>query len=199
MSREQLEPFDPVISNNYLKSGVEVLPVIEDHIDDKGIRVKPSALENTPYFLDIHEQDGNTEGSRKIHIRIVNEHGEPINRPSGYDFIYYPGTTEAEIMVTGIAFNNTHRREVIKQKPVRNLSGIMAPYEDAICQNIANKSGKSVRRRVKTSEPVDSKFVQNYLRRGYGRTPDRGDDRGGTLVRLFFPKDKKLVHSKALH
>ena len=71
------------------------------------------------------------------------------------------------IRIIGEIHNDTSRSNRLQQQPVRNFSGLVAPYEDAYAQAVANTSGLIVVRFVSTNLGVHSTLVQNYLARNY--------------------------------
>ena len=189
----------PRITNDYLHSAEVFLSQLDGLLAGERVSIKPAPLEETPYHLILYETTDRREGKNMIVVRLVNSKEEHVNGiPSGAIFSYRPGTSEALVEVSGIFINNTHRVREPTEPPVCNLSGIIAPVEDAICFHLAGVLGRPVRRKVNTSEPTSSKFVRNYRRRGYGMGAIRQEG-GVVLERLFFPQQKSPEHSLVLH
>lgn len=186
--KERLEAIEPVMADEYLRSARAVLSQLEGLLAGRTVWIKPAPLENTSYYLTLCERDGFDEGQRMVLIRLVDGEGNNINgHPSGGTFFYRPESVEIPVKVSGVIVNNTHRvKALVTKPPLRNLSGIMAPVEDAMCMYLAEALGKSVERTLHTSEPGNSRFVSNYRDRGYGASSNIGVSEGLTLKKLFF-------------
>lgn len=94
-------------------------------------------------------------------------------------------TTADTVRVTGSFFNRSHEADDLRQPPIRNISGVIAPYEDALCILAAKRTGKPALREVATALPPNSRYVTNYLRRGYERESDDQERTG--MIRKSFP------------
>lgn len=196
--KESLEPIEPAISDDYLNSASQVIKELPALENGQTATLKPTALENTPYFLHISVEE-NTPSKKintnlSVRMRIVNQSGGGINgEKSGIDLFSSQPEDGDYIEIINAIFNRSHLPDVdeadkvLKEAPIRNVSGIIAPYEDAICLVLAKKTGKNVKMRMNTSLPPHSRTVTQYQKKGYQRTSDN-PDRTGTLFK-WFPKE----------
>jgi hypothetical protein len=189
---EELSAIEPLVSEQYLNSGPDVLPLIENIFDQDGsITVKPKALENSDYYLTLKiEPNGN---SPMVVIELSDAKGDPIIFTTKSDIDRTPGATlgfgedpKGQLRVAGSVGNFSDKGVNSPNPAIRNITGVIAPYEDAFCLALAKKSGKSVIRQVGTSHRMDSRMVQNYLKRGY--VPEDPDsEKGGAIEKTFYP------------
>lgn len=167
----ETRPFiEPAISENYLCSSSGFDFMLRRIVDspNSSLKVKPNSLDPTPYFLRIASRiQDNVTGDISVIMEIINDQGKLINgRRCGAVFGYNPRDRRL-ISVTGEFHNDSHRPSVLMDTPIRNVSGVIAPLEDALCQAIANKMKVTARRQVYTNQVTGSRFVRNYEARGY--------------------------------
>lgn len=183
---EYYHPLEPNVTEEYLRdyqSFIAPLVNIVQTLPDRNtpVEIATPALETTPYKLIAYTKSG--YGEIHLHLRVVNQDNSNINGgQAGMNLFYNAGNKT----VTGNAFNHTRpENRPIRQSPIRNVSGILAPLEDAFCQALADTRKETVTRDFITERPIFSRFVQNYLSRGYKRV----ESRKGTvrLKRVFTP------------
>ncbi len=68
-----------------------------------------------------------------------------------------------------VVFGEYENGSNASQYPICNISGVLAPLEDAFVQSLANMNQAEIIRVVYTGQPLTSRFVQNYLLRGYNQ------------------------------
>lgn len=162
MQEELTSVIEPIVTPDYLDSASEKTEEITDLLEtDLPILVKPQSLANSPYYLQIHKRI-ETPKQTQILMKIVKDDGSDVNGGTTGILMLEPG----EAKVTGSYDNHSHHR-LAGDIPIRNFSGVTAPYEDAICLLFSSKIGTSVTRVVTTCQPEKSRFVQNYTNRGF--------------------------------
>ena len=89
----------------------------------------------------------------------------------------YIKTKEDPIIIEASYSNHSHKSDKMFEPPIRNISGIMAPYEDALCQYIANLTSSEVHRIPDISiDAKETRFAKNYLNRGYRKVESSSAD-----------------------
>ena len=171
---EILHPIEPNVTPRYLLSAESVLNQIRGiHKSGYQKTIKPTALENTDYFLSFYTYTDS--GLSFILVRVVNKDGSDINNiKTGCDLNYNPYDQRGPT-VCGSYFNYSDKIDKVPQgivqDPIRNISGVIAPYEDAICMSFAKlKQNREtgVTRKVDTSRSnIEKRFVKNYTDRGF--------------------------------
>lgn len=155
------EVFEPEITGEYLNGSKKYLEQMRNVVANSTNPYLPTEIDSP--ILD--------DSGYKILIQRINQPGSnqytlyidgPQSNQSGVDLIINP-----ELIVRGYVGNKSSGHNVAK--PLRNVSGILAPIEDAFCQAIADASidKRTAIREVSTYHTPDSRFVQNYIRRGY--------------------------------
>lgn len=188
---EHIQAIEPIISDEYLNSGLQLVHIIEQisaDPDNHELIVKPNALDNSPYYLRlIYKHLPNFADAAYFEMRIVDKDNRMVNDTDAGISIFYSVEEGQEVSVTASTFNYSHSAENIAQEPIRNVSAIVAPYEDAICIWLAKRyPDKVVRRSVDTLQPLSSRIVQNYMRRGFERIGmSDSDTRAGHLVKEY--------------
>lgn len=168
---------EPTITNEYLKDSTSCykdMLAVRQLSDGQSVMVHPDVLRDTPYGIR-WSKETSSDGSHQV-INFALSGGWDATagtldygRASGGLEYYLNKRDQGRIVVTGNFLNNTRKgdSEAVQPPVVRNFSGVIAPYEDALCQAIADNEGANVRREVHTKQPVERRFVQNYLDRGY--------------------------------
>lgn len=131
------------------------------------IILKPGPLLGTDLNLSFTHVASKTQDNKtNLQIEIVDDSGVTafgLDTTMEYLWIRY---REDQVLVTNNIYNRSGENNRGRQ-PVRNLSGILAPYEDALLYQIAANERKNVVFRIQTSMGVDTRFIKNYLERGF--------------------------------
>ncbi|MCL4384165.1 hypothetical protein M1116_01830 [Patescibacteria group bacterium] len=160
------KPIEPLISSDYLNSGQQKKAEINPEIfqDGKIQDLRPEPLHGSPYHLQIRNK--NTEGYLLTDVVVVDGAGQEVVDSECRLGLVMPAETKGkEAVIAGVYFNASAG---VKGKPaIRNLSGIVGPYEDALCQLYADQQGVAAQRRVTTNQAAQSRFVRNFVSRGF--------------------------------
>ena len=166
---------EPDISLNYLRSYKLMLPfvtaafglarakhepyyIVPEPLTSYDLQVM---IDVVPYFF----------GEKRINLRVQKRDGTNVNNRVAGCLLTFVEEGDDAWAVSDHYDNHTHRGSQSKDKPVRNVSGILAPYEDAVCQYVADVTGKKVHREIITGQKADSRFVRNFLNRGFAPVP----------------------------
>jgi len=174
----------------YLKGGPDYVREMTILITSFGgdwsqAELSPRILGNIDCHLVVRGRDH--DGEIEIELAVIPDGKDSYNgvRPG-----IIIGYNKRSRLVTGAINNRTNQiihEDRIELPPLRNISGILAPYEDAFCQAIANKTKKLVRRTVSTEKGPNSKLVTNYLKRDYIQRPE-SDETFQSLFKDFLPE-----------
>ena len=192
---ETVQAIEPSVSTSYLNSYPDFVPVILPIVKNlpgaiMATEVNSQTLAFTPYKVACHGKRlyVGSEVVTEFHIDVVNRDGTEIT--SGHNGValdYY----EERGTVQGHIDNDTHRHTPLKvgSQPIRNLSGVVGPIEDAFCQVVANESKRTITRLVKTYQKKDSRLVQNYMKRGYRITNEEIVDDSDAPAGIWLEKE----------
>ncbi|HEX8923286.1 MAG TPA: hypothetical protein VF828_00950 [Patescibacteria group bacterium] len=182
----KIEAFEPYISFEYLKytSSVieEVMPVARMH---KEIFIRPELLDPVGYQIKISSINlFEDTPEMSVTFEILNKQKERINGMFCGLYNELDPRGKPRIEVYGEFANNTHRAVSISERPIRNMTGIIGPYEDAFCKVLATAYNREVKRKVFTNHGRESRLVQNYINRGYDLYGTTG---ALLLTKIFLP------------
>lgn len=192
------EPIEPQLERyassveEYLKGGPDYVQEMTVLINSLGedwsqTELSPRILGDISCHLVVRGRNY-TDGKIEIELAVIPDRKDRYNGVNPGIIIAY---NKRFRLVTGAISNRTNQviggKDKIELPPLRNVSGILAPYEDAFCQAIANKTKKPVRRTVSTEKGPDSRLVTNYLKRGYSQRPE-SDETFQSLFRDFLPE-----------
>lgn len=164
----ELVPIEPNITDVYLNSSEIFIHQLDDLFSKQSpIYLKTSALENTPYLLKIFRSE-DQPGMEKIYIELTDSIDDDTTDPiidRDHTRTYIPlFIVDGSNLIQADTIHNNSRRTSL---PIKGFTAVIAPVEDAICQLFANRTGKTMRRLVNTSHPLESNLAQSYVRRGY--------------------------------
>lgn len=186
MTEHFSEIFEPGITTDYLKSAENCLPSVEAvFANDTSIPIQPKPLENTSFALDM---------SLRKHpfiwfafIRLTFSQADQRHIIPGVFLnlkiaFQEKVLSDNDLMVEGNIANGGDTEEIKalfdafrkqhKIPKLTNFSGLVAPYEDAVCFHLAQLfPSKQVVRVVSTQQPELSRLVNNYRNRGYSSIP----------------------------
>jgi len=188
---EELPVVEPMVSEEYLSLGADVLAQIDGIFNvHHTITVKPTSLENSPYYLTLRRDLDASSYVIIVNIVLSDSTGAPIIFTDTEGMEETPGValvvsdSDTKLRVEGIVQNYSNEALNSSNPAIRNITGVIAPYEDALCLELARNTGKEVIRQVNTPHAVNSQIVQNYLRRGYTLTHD---SRENIMLEKIFP------------
>lgn len=184
-----ISPVEPHVNDIYINNPDSFFSKVSQLLvskNKKWIVIDTPALDATRYKLFAWFEK--SDAKVVYQFRVRNPDKTMIN---GADVGYTLGFNPKTGVVSGAIFNKSHQpdnMEKITQNPIRNLSGVMAPIEDALCQVLSNVHQITVIRDFSTNQPRLSRYVTNYLRRGYVDRNIDGPTQGHTnLIKVFNP------------
>lgn len=192
----ELSPFEPLVPDEALFFTSEQYKLISAFLS--GVL---STSESTQFSIDLPDERYSAVGyGNRLAIRRDGVNTPSLNAKFTIGNSSTPTDKENPLLINGIEtsyciegdldpdvinlagsiHNNSIRHELddrldpkeYPDSPISNISGVLAPWEEALCQSIADIRRCKVIRSVSTSASPTSRFVQNYYRRGFRDEPD---------------------------
>lgn len=193
MRAEQVTPFEPIVNDTHLCDFQSYIGLLMSQIKlfqkklpgtysyRPIVKIPVGLLKNTPFYVGCYGYVNSNETF--MALRIFHE-----ANPQGKD--NYVGIAIKYDPIDSVVYGDyengsAHISTDLQMKhPICNISGILAPIEDAFSQTMALKHEKSVQRVVFTDQPEKSRFIQNYIKRGYAHSVS--DDRQNFILEKEF-------------